>query len=838
MSRRRSLAFTLIELLTVIAITAILMTIIVIPIVQSFNLTRMAQAFADAQDRARILANNVSREVANAASVRDLSVNISAPYNGTAIQIPASTLMVDVPSVDPTTGMPENNAPTVQALLPYSKLDIMEVAQGQILHNEQTGPYQPPSYVDPRTGYVDPTLQGPRGQVNLPVGVGTTLVRYWVGLHQPFVQPEGNPPTYPPTKFNPYNEPYSDLLMAYNGNRDNLYVLRRAVVQPYVWRPAVAGAINPSNQGQGAFRPNLAFFQADPSDSYIVDEDDPNFFNFIPGTDLEADGITLTASGQAKALRMMNWMGLATNTTITVGNQSIPGTNPAETTLQTDVTRYDLIFPVYDKSSRRIQNVNGVPELISLAQFRPTRITAETVAGETAARLGEEYSASAALAPDVFMSKYAMWSNPIVRTYPIGWQPGATTGTPAIYEVGRLDLTNLLNTNTAFPTSDITIFAYPQQAGTGGLTGVDDQTGGTPLFSMGTYMADVSNGAPYPFSQAIAPYINNLTPTLRTTFIPYVWNAKSGKIITSFGINEVGNPSVTPSPNNPQNLPVAATTDPAGDLYTPSTDPTVNTNISFSQAVTSGNYNSINEAFDEVWALYPNLRPNIHRFMDLRVIPNADGTPSPLYPDYIAGQVTGLGHITDANGNTLYSRVSIVPGTEQVVGPDQRPGPTYGQPIRYTRVTQNPGPDQYCINYTDIPQPTDADGVTVDYSVAFPGFSNPLPTYTPTDFTTAILQPRYKAGYLQLCSDPNIPLPPGNIQVSYRFQVSGKVTGALATSLAAQNLSTADSFTVDYDSRQLMDVLVTVRNFPQTTLNPNPQTVTLKSTASVRNYQR
>ena len=37
-------AFTLIELLTVIAITAVLLTIIVLPIFQSFNLTRAAQA--------------------------------------------------------------------------------------------------------------------------------------------------------------------------------------------------------------------------------------------------------------------------------------------------------------------------------------------------------------------------------------------------------------------------------------------------------------------------------------------------------------------------------------------------------------------------------------------------------------------------------------------------------------------------------------------------------------------------------------------------------------------------------------------------------------------------
>jgi len=68
-SKRRG--FTLIELITVMTITAVLLTIITVPLVQSFNLTRAAQGFADAQDRARTLIDRVSREVANSAGVRD-----------------------------------------------------------------------------------------------------------------------------------------------------------------------------------------------------------------------------------------------------------------------------------------------------------------------------------------------------------------------------------------------------------------------------------------------------------------------------------------------------------------------------------------------------------------------------------------------------------------------------------------------------------------------------------------------------------------------------------------------------------------------------------------------
>ena len=56
-------AFTLIEMLTVIAITAVLMGLIIIPLVQSFNLTRAAQGFSEAQDKARMLIEKISTEV-------------------------------------------------------------------------------------------------------------------------------------------------------------------------------------------------------------------------------------------------------------------------------------------------------------------------------------------------------------------------------------------------------------------------------------------------------------------------------------------------------------------------------------------------------------------------------------------------------------------------------------------------------------------------------------------------------------------------------------------------------------------------------------------------------
>ncbi len=48
-----SRGFTLIEILVVMAISVILMGLVMEPIVQSFQMTRQAEAMADAQDAAR-----------------------------------------------------------------------------------------------------------------------------------------------------------------------------------------------------------------------------------------------------------------------------------------------------------------------------------------------------------------------------------------------------------------------------------------------------------------------------------------------------------------------------------------------------------------------------------------------------------------------------------------------------------------------------------------------------------------------------------------------------------------------------------------------------------------
>jgi prepilin-type N-terminal cleavage/methylation domain-containing protein len=98
--------FTLIELLTVMAISVVLLTIIVVPVFQTFNFTRSAQAFSEAQDRARLVADRISREIGNAAAVRNTQGVVATTLNGNNASVLANSVIVQVPKLGETPKSP------------------------------------------------------------------------------------------------------------------------------------------------------------------------------------------------------------------------------------------------------------------------------------------------------------------------------------------------------------------------------------------------------------------------------------------------------------------------------------------------------------------------------------------------------------------------------------------------------------------------------------------------------------------------------------------------------------------------------------------------------------
>ena len=735
-------AFTLIELLVVMAITAVLLTLIVLPIFQSFNFTRTAQAFVDAQDKGRLLTERIAREVGNAISVRDA----------------ASTIVV----------VPDGIGGTQEVELPYTKLDLIPPAQGA-----PDPTLAPGTYRDPNTGKIDPTLTRPKGDINLNVVPGATIVRWFVGLNRPF-NDDGTVATY--------NEPYTGLLMARGGGRDNLYVLRRAEVQPFIYRNNKNA---PGDDTTKAWRPNLAFFLSDDQfDNRIIDLDEPKFFL--------ADGAYQGAPDPQKNVRVDNW---AKNSVV-----------------QTEISRYDMVRPLVAGSPPKpVKNANGQVTVVPLVQFRPTRVGSAPAAGSAAARPGEAVEGLDRIGPDTYKTQRGLWTNALVKYYPGGYAPGGMMEVASVNAYGAVTISN---------------GGYDP----GGADGIAAPPDDFELFDAQKFEQILARGGEYAFSNACVTQDGRMWQTnasMRAIFTPFRILTGTGRIQTSFPIDQVGTTALASGgPNLPQ------------VTIGPAQSPTLagNNDAAAPLSPTQTGYDT-NRAFNRGFNAYPELQGSLQRFIDLRFVPNEDGTPSPLCPTYNAPYPTFTGFkgftgfALAANGSTI-NRVKITPNSEEVYAKDQNPGPAYGgATIRYTRVTGEPGPNQYRLVYADTAEPTDPSGqVSATAYQNLLGLSNAVMTsggtfdpavYNPQNIVSTSIQSRFKAGYMQFCSDPNIPLPSGPITVKYRFQFNGP----------------NDTFAVDYDTREEMQILLTIKNYPQSN-TPNAQTVTLKSTATLRNALR
>lgn len=780
--KHRKFGFTLIELITVIAITTILLAIISVPLIQSFNVTRAAQSFADAQNRARLLMDQIVREVSNAAFVRDNTGNAGI----VTIEIPRSAAATN---------------DFVRLQLENARLDLIAPAQGD------PAPAPGGGLINPDTGKVDPTLRTPRGDVNLPATGGFRLVRYFVGLREPVVDsPQGPLPGR-------YRNPYDGLLNRRDGSPDNLFVLYRAEVDLRTYDPVT-----------NSWRINAELFDLDGSGAATPRElevalDDPNFFIFnIPLANINDPASVGAAIRQREANRIRGWL--------------------RRSRVVTEINRSDMIQVVFDRNTRAVQTFTDPadgqvkPRVISLVEFTPSRVSNEPMAGMQAVRSGEESENAEKIGPDIFTADFGNLSSAFLRVRPSSYRDATNTIVapwlafqPWISGRPYLIARNRMNGNV--------VAGFSQYHFTGG----DEMSAGIEVFDSSGYefAASFDRNSPlppdpdnpgnpvpdifrYPFSFAVqraagrAGGTNLLnSPALREDFIAMTLDRKAGKMRSSFGIQEVGS---TPLPAEiDANRPVSA----IGDSLTPTQDPLVIgtapsssflTNTAVDPASTASR---INQRFNAVWhnwsAVGGNFDPSqlVRRFIDLRVVPQLDGTPSPLNP------VSG------------FPRARIVPGSEVVVGPDQLAGPNFGRPIRYTRVpvAGNVGPNQYYINYVNQPEPNWTQlGFTVDARIYDPTFYDNTGT-TAGRFVSQYLQPRYRVGYIEFNSRFGEPLPAGNISVTYRFQFT----------------EPNDVVEIDYDSRQLINVNLTVRNFAQTT-NPNQQFVTVRGQASVRNQSR
>lgn len=728
MQRFKSRGFTLIELITVIAVSTVLMTIIIVPVIQGFNMTRAAEGFAQAQSQGRLLIQQLEGEMSNAVSIRPTS-GISGQVG---IRVPDDT----------------NTLTTV--ILPHAKIDLYPPAEGDA--SLQSGG----AFINPDTNKVDPTSRAPIGDANLPAVRGMSMTRYWIGLRDPS---------------QPYNNPYINYRTSGGarwavgtGGQDNLFVLYKAEVQPKVM---VGGVLSV----------NATYFDDADGDGQ-PDLDDPLFF--LPGADPGDANHDLRAAAWKRAARIV-----------------------------TQISRFDMIQPEINRQNFRLLTDGTALRITPLIRFQPARVSAETSSAQVVVGAGLETDNADKVGPESYTTQYGSW-DPQAFTL---WQSFYPASFGAVGNSSGRVRSSWSN-------------GQPFQIATYGTTGwLLSGNNGDPLFNISNYMhlkeLQEAPGSLYPFTQSVNAAA--VSPPWRNNFVPFWFDSRAGKVMTSFDIREVGSDT---SVDFRYRVPSTAAMNAGGDqgihvgpptAFAAEANPAA---IAWQDATTDLNV-GINRRFNSLWANWDALAPMLDRaqfckrFIDLRATVQPGTVPSPL----------DRRPTPDGSG---FVRAQIVPGSEEVIGPDQRPGPNYGKFVRYSRVTQRPvGANQYYINYVDQPEP--------DWNtVGFAGANYNPAFYDPNNFLSAVLQAQYRAGYIELNSQLGEPIPglvndpgnpgddtPGNFLISYRFQFT----------------EPNDVVAVDYDSTEMMEVVLTVRNYAQTTF-PHPQNVTIKGAAQVRNFMR
>lgn len=224
---RFKVGFTLVELLVVMAITAVMLGLLLGPMLQSFNFTRRVQRVAQAQDTARDLMETIAREIADAAYVFDNSRVLNPLMTSNPVN--DATLRFD---------LIDRQGTLVTFYLPYTKIDLVLPERVTPNGTGVTDPTDGSDYVPPDRRVGKPPA--------LPLLAGRTIVRYFIARRDP-------------------SRPYS--------NR-NEQLLAAAVDNPYVlWR---AQFVLYERNGNGAFVPNTKLFKLDASGQPIIDE--PGFF--------------------------------------------------------------------------------------------------------------------------------------------------------------------------------------------------------------------------------------------------------------------------------------------------------------------------------------------------------------------------------------------------------------------------------------------------------------------------------------------------------------------------------------------------------------------------------
>ena len=632
-------AFTLIELLIVIALTAVLLTLLIVPLISALRYTQQAQIVTAAQDAARIVKERITRELGSAVFVFD---GTSHPFQTSNTIQPgddAYTNFLDLQILNSTGGSVIAHAYNAKLDFVLPKLNDSGAAIDPTTN-------EPISYTQSQNGSAiigNPSLV-------FPLAAGTTMIRYFVGLKDP-------------TK--PYNNTREGKA---NGGTDNTYILYRAQFQPYTPVPATG------NQ-PATVTPNTALFATrnNSSGTPIPELDDPDFFRYVSTSDtnwLNDSHVPYTAAEViAHNARVDKW--------IQIAKAVIPGPNVdllllphnADNTLAYDPA--NGAFPGVAHSGVAVDPVTGksYPIVNTSVTFRPATVSGNATPGTTS-----EYNTQGVVSvdqsgytyiPTVYTAGSQSWSLPYhVSLFPNNYNSPPATATPAqitalsmYYDTEQFAAGRTMVTPpSSYPPTGVpntTLYIYPGDI-------LEYRHLNTDQSAQGTLVYNVTQG--YPVSVGGMGYVLGEDPAKPLQFVPMTINPDAGTLMFTA-------PALPNGPYDRQNRQWNYGTVPVYPSSPTQTD------------LDTQNKGGI----DSTGALDLTLPAS--------ATPALTDSPLQGYHQFTVG-----GSLV----STGVENAHLVPGSVRVTGPDQTSGPNSGQATTYTEVNSSVGTvsdNQFSIDY-------------------------------------------------------------------------------------------------------------------------------------------
>lgn len=659
-------AFTLIELLIVIGLTAVLFALLLVPLVSAIRYTQQAQIVTAAQDAARTTRERLTRELGSALFVFD---GTSHPFITTNQILPGDDrytnfLDLEIPGLDGNGNYKSTVAHAYACKLDFAQPKAVSApdkkdASGNITPGTQTDPTtnEPISYRQTQNGSA--IISNPA--YVFPLAAGTTMTRYWIGLKDP-------------------TQPYSNTREGKsNSNTDNTYVLYRAQFQPYkpVYDPVTGSQTGvTANTDLFATTPKLdaggkPVLGADSKPVTLPELDDPDFFRYVKTTDV--DWLDNTHTTYA-ATTLVGQDATSHNKRVdlwrSIAKVVIPGPNVDLILLphNTDNTLvYDSAtgaFPGVAHSGTAHDPVanKSYPIVNTSVTFRPGTVSGDAVPGTTSDYASQglptlDNATGYGYVPTVYTSTGQSWALPYhVSLYPGNY--GSPAPAPQYYFGTQISsVTDITNSPPLYTAGDLLEFKYADSSNTTG-TLVFNISKGYPLQDDGTGMGTYKLGG--------------------LDFVPLTVNPDTGTL-------NFGTPSLPGGPQDRNNrnwdyfFNAKADTDPNGGV-----NPDGKIDLTKIDLTQSGQSAKVTP-------------------------PLTDPTKAPASAPNV-------------------KNAHIVPGGIRVTGPDTTPGPNSGQIVPYTEFHKNtnnpiqtdPVGNQYSVDYSLNTVQVSSEATTLIQSASLP----------------------------------------------------------------------------------------------------------------------